>query len=340
MSLLVHDSIEFHNAAALESRAGMPGPCPVRVPEEVRAFLNPGARRMAAEATGVELRFVTEAPAVRVGLAAQEKDLTVHVYRGGFWHSDHVVPAGGRRILDLAAPAWFQDRDVSGVDTGPFSPELWRLQLSGGCAGYLGLDANGFEVRPPRSEEKPQRRWLAYGSSITHSRAKGYPHQAARRLGVDVLNKGVAGSCHGEGELADYFVMGEDWDCATVELGVNMRGLFEVEAFCERATRFVERLREGRPEALIVLITHFLNRDHWPTPEGAYTEMGRRQEGYDEVLRGLAAREDLRLHLVEGRELLSDAEGLSCDLLHPSDYGQVWMGERLADRLRRCRPFS
>jgi lysophospholipase L1-like esterase len=307
----------------------------------VRKSLNPRARFIAAESTGVELRFVTEAPTFRLVLAAHETDVDVHVYRGGFGHSDHTLAAGTTKVLTLTPPELFGPVEMASVPSGPFSPGVWRVLISGGSVGYLGLEALGFPVRPPRPDEKPGLRWLAYGSSITNSWGKGYPHQAARRLGVDVLNKGMSGSCQCEPELAEHFLAKETWDFATLELGVNMRGGFTVEEFAARATHLVRRLREERPDAPIALITHFTNRDHagvFPSRDGEETLEGKRQQGFDEVLRELAADPELNLHLFEGRDLLPDAEGLSCDLLHPSDYGHIQMGERLAERLKPLLP--
>ena len=44
---------------------------------------------------------------------------------------------------------------------------------------FHGIDAFGADIRPPRADEKPALRWLAYGSSITHSSRNGYPARAA-----------------------------------------------------------------------------------------------------------------------------------------------------------------
>jgi lysophospholipase L1-like esterase len=334
MSILIHDNIAFHNAAALESRAGLPGLAMVRVPAGVRKHLNPGARFTGAESTGVEMRFVCDSAPLRVAVSAQEKAVSVEVYRGGFECASHSIAAGAVKMIDLGQPDPMRNFDLSQTDTGPFSPNLWRLVFSGGCAAYLGIEAPGYTIRPPRSDELPSVRWLAYGSSITQSWSRGYPHMAARALKVDVLNKGLSGSCHFEPELADHFATNETWDLATLELGVNVRGLFSPETFRERATYFLNRLRESRPEAPIALITHYVNRDHLPHKTEGQTNAGKAQDAYDDILRDLASRGDPNTHLFEGREILADFEGLSGDLLHPSQYGHIHMGWNLAQKLR------
>jgi hypothetical protein len=38
--------------------------------------------------------------------------------------------------------------------------------------------------------------------------------------------------------------------------------------------------------------------------------------------------------IIEGPEILDVADGLSADMIHPSDFGMMRMGENLAKRLR------
>jgi hypothetical protein len=328
--ILTDSRIEFHNAAALEEVCGMPGLSPVRVPKAVRETMNPRGRFISANAAGVELRFVTSAPDLRIALAAHHEPVQVHVYRGEFGHSDHRVEPGATAVLHLTTPERFPLVPRNALEGGAFSPDVWRIQISDGAMNYLGIETFGAEVRPPRLEEKPRLRWLAYGSSITHAWARGYPFQAARRLGVDVLNKGLSGACHCEETLAEHFAEREDWDLATLELGVNMRGAFSPDSFEKRVRHLVKRLRKARPEAPLVLITHFTNLQHLQLP-GQGGIAAEHQNAYDAFLRRLAeeSKED-NVHLIEGRDLLTDFSGLSCDLLHPSDFGHIQMGENLA----------
>jgi lysophospholipase L1-like esterase len=57
-------------------------------------------------------------------------------------------------------------------------------------------------------------------------------------------------------------------------------------------------------------------------------------EQYRQALRDAFAKCDLpNLHLIEGPEILTDAIGLTTDLVHPADAGMIQMGENLARRL-------
>lgn len=336
---MIYQDIEFHNAAALEPLNGMPGMCPVRYPRAVRDCMNARGRFVAAMSPGVELRFACPSSNLRLAMAAHDNDVMLHVYCGEFGHSDFVIPAGATRVMHLSPPERFPQVTTEAILSGPFAPHLWRVQISDSTVSFLGLESFGVPVRPPLPEETPRLRWLAFGSSITHSNGKGYPHQAARRLRVDVLNKGLSGSCHIEPEVADHLATQETWDLATLELGVNMRAAFTPEAFEQRVRYLLQKLRTSRPQAPLVLITHFLNWQHRPSELQDQPVAQERQLAFDAILRDLVKTSaDPHLHLLEGTEILTDFTGLCCDLLHPSDYGHVQMGENLARLLKPLLP--
>ncbi len=332
----MYDAMEFHNASALEEVLGLPGLFPVRFPRELRAVLNRDAPGVPLDMAGVELRFVVDGcRAVRVALAAPMGDALVHVFCGDHGHRDVLIPSGTTHVLQLEPQIWLTKVPRKELLAGSFAPEVWRIQINGGPLSYLGIETFGAAIRPPRLDETPKLRYLAYGSSITHATADGYPHQAAKRLGLDVLNKGLSGSCHCEPEMAEHLASVETWDIATLELGVNMRQRFTPEEFAQRTQHLITRLHSEKPQAPLFVITHFTNRDHFDTsPEHALTR--ERQQAFDTILRELVAgMPGQNIHLIEGREILPTLAGLTADLLHPDRHGHVIMGENLARHLAR-----
>lgn len=95
---------------------------------------------------------------------------------------------------------------------GGFAPNVWRIVCD--CPTYTlqGIDVHEHEIRPPKPEELPALNWLAYGSSITNAHLDGYIHVAARKLRVQVQNKGFSGSCFCEKELVSHFECA-GWQC-------------------------------------------------------------------------------------------------------------------------------
>jgi len=220
----------------------------------------------------------------------------------------------------------------------PFHPRVTRLVMGlGGPVHLCGIE--GGEIRPPRPEELPSLRYLAYGTSITHgASASGlhlcYAAQTARRLGADLINLGVGGACHAEGELADYIAGRGDWHVATLALSVNMVAGFAPDAFYERVSYMVNAVcgaDPNRPVGCITLFPHFRDCANGEDPAGPWPEIS---EQYREKLReAVAACPHPNAHLIEGPEILTDIEGLKPDLVHPGDIGMIQMGENLAVRL-------
>ena len=193
--------VSFHGVGDFERLGDIPGVLLSRYPRHVREALNRRARHVALEGVGCEVRFVSDHSDVRVFVAAQKpefgEELEIRVFRGDFEHSIHHVPPGQSMVLPLDAPDTFGAPDPRWLRQG-FAPNVWRVQFGRGPGLFLGVDGLGGTVRPPLPDELPGTRWLAYGSSITNSHLDGYPHVAARRLGVDVANKGLSGACHCE----------------------------------------------------------------------------------------------------------------------------------------------
>ena len=195
---------------------------------------------------------------------------------------------------------------------------------------FEGLDAGGNDVFPPTREELPPVRWLAYGSSITHANPEGYVHVAAEWLGWDVMNKGMAGACLCEPEMAAYLA-DEDWDIATLELGINMRATFPPKAFEARAGHLIRTLHERNPGKPIGVINLY---DNYAT--GTDTEAGRREAAYREILDRLVAEiGDPAVIRISARDVMDDFRCLSADFVHPTRTGHARMGANLADVLEK-----
>lgn len=319
--------IELHNIPSAELSADGTGWLLPRYPRRTyETFSSPGFLT-AQESTGGELRFVTDARHLRVFLSAMDRATEVAIYKGDFLHATHCLSPGVVQCLQLTPPDNLAEVRAEALFKS-FHPDVWRVVFDRGSLVFRGIDTFGRPLRAPLPAEKPRVRWLAYGSSITHSSRHGYPHRAARLLGVDVLNKGQAGSCYIEPEAVEFLATGCDWDFATLELGVNLRLTVSPDEFECRARRLVDRCLEAKPGRPVVLITVFPNAaDHLKTPDAVSV----RQAAFRDILRTIAREnEERNVHLVEGSALIDDFTLLGTDLLHPADHGHARMAENLA----------
>ncbi|MDR6550588.1 SGNH/GDSL hydrolase family protein [Paenibacillus qinlingensis] len=348
--MVIFEQIQFHNVEELEPSTTFSGHILQRYPKEVRHRLGRSGdqrgRFIAAMSTGCEIRFVTEAPVIRITLSAPITGGDIVVYNGDYVNSVHQLEAGVPKTLHLEVPADFAGvRPEALRQDGRFSPDVWRIFVSRSYLGGPGfqvafheLDTFGHGHRPPLTNEIPARRWLAYGSSITQGSGatlhhQAYIQQAARRLGLDVLNKGLGGACLCEPEAADFLAAHNGWEIATLELGVNMRGHFTVEEFTGRARYLVEQIAVKHPGKPIFLLNMFPNSSDFLRDASHPLTVANRE--FREALRSISQQLDLpNLHLLEGETILTDFSALAGDLIHPSDYGHILMGQRLAEEMQ------
>ncbi|MNR15996.1 hypothetical protein D3C85_1325610 [compost metagenome] len=146
----------------------------------------------------------------------------------------------------------------------------------------------------------------------------------------------MGGSCLCEPEVANFLADYSNWDIATLELGVNMRGHFTLEEFTARAYYLIEQMVSKHPNKPIFLLNIFPNSaDHHHDVSHPISVANRE---YREAIRGIHRKlvrlEQQHLHLLEGETILTDFSALAGDLIHPSDYGHILMGQRLAEEMQ------
>jgi lysophospholipase L1-like esterase len=329
---MLRDGLYFHNVTEIQETPG--GTLKLyRFPASVRYALSDRGRFIAEEASGCEVRFVTDAQTLRVAIRIPETDGDVYLFCGGLFHSQHRLQAGVLHTLQLETPKRLATVQREPLLASGFVPEVWRICFGRYTAEWGGVQTFGRPVRPPQAHEQPQRRWLAYGSSITHgiyNQPMTYVQQAARHLGLDVYNAGLSGSCLCESEVADFLASRSDWEVAALELGVNMRDRFTPEQFREATGYLLEQLLQRHPEKPIFLITIYPNFATYNQ-----SEITEKDRAFNAILREHVDRlQHPHIHVIEGDQVLDDFSGLSVDLVHPGEYGHMRMALNLAGRMR------
>ena len=323
-----HDGMSWHNVAELEERPGMSGLLIRRWPKHVADEMGHRGCWIAQQCVAVELRFVSDDAPVRIFLTPLQS-VRVVVYRGEVVCDDQQFAPGAMQTLMIEQHERMRGL-TPGLLEGAFSEDLWRVQIYGTCV-YNGIDTFGRRIRPPTRDELPQTRWLAYGSSITHGSPDSYVMQAARRLGWDVRNMGMSGSCACEPAVAEYLAEQDDFEICTLELGINMRGGFTPEQFADRAGNLVEAVTSAHEAVPVIIITIFPNSFGHLVEPNATSE---KEAVFNEILREIVRDCDApHCYLIEGSDILTDLRGLRSDILHPSWWGSIEMGANLAKYL-------
>lgn len=280
---------------------------------------------------GTELRFVAESEKVKLSIRS-EKTVCVTVYNGDFENSTFTV-GPGETEREVIRPAGM--RGVERKSRYCFSKDVWRIAIDGhGDVQLCDVQPeDGAEMRPPHAGELPEIRLLAYGSSITQGVGSMHPrlnylNTAAQILGIDVLNKALAGGCFCEPETID-FLCGQQFDAVYLEPGTNIAD--RPAAFIEeRISNLIDKLCIKFPEKLVFVMTPVRGL----TDVSSTTPNYRKNFPKTKSIIEACAKKYTNTVLLDGHELLNKDHYLLTDILHPSGFGHIQMGQNLATMLR------
>ncbi|KRN25894.1 hypothetical protein FC75_GL002027 [Lacticaseibacillus camelliae DSM 22697 = JCM 13995] len=317
--------ILFHNVERIRETSA--GPLLDRVPETVFAQLDEPATHTSSDASGVELRFVMNAPTVTLMLAVEKaaEAQVAYIRYGTFpgtWSASSRILTPQKATITIPRPVnLFRLQALARQQHLAFDPAVVRVCLPY-CRNYF-YGVSG-DVAVPAPTQMPQRTYLAYGSSITHGSLAlnpfaTYPQLIADRFNADLLNFGFPGSAWLEPSVADYLVGRDDWQFASIEMGINMLGAFSPEAFRQRVRRFIAPFaQDSRP----VVATDMVVTD--------YPEDPAKVAAFRRIVREETTG---KLPYISGLDLLADMTALSSDLLHPTAQGMAQIAAHLGDFL-------
>ncbi|MDD3726056.1 MAG: SGNH/GDSL hydrolase family protein, partial [Candidatus Ratteibacteria bacterium] len=328
---MVYKGVYLHNVVEMLEEEG--GAVPIRIPDSLRMSVNPGVQSMALQGAGVEIRFNLKSKEARIVLMSKEEGAFVgEIYQGNFLVGTYVTGNRETEII-VSLPAKIEKlRELSQKERMPFDAGLTRVILPYRATCVIKEIEGEFEL--PEKEQLPTKRYLAYGSSITHgssaTRPTGtYAMRTAQLLGVDLLNLGFGGSAHCEKEMADYIAGRDDWDLASLEMGINMIGGFDITEFRKRVEYFVPRIAQAHPD------THIFCIDMFTFYLGLKGER-EKQKAFRDVVRDVAIRlKSEKVIHIDGRKLLKNWAGLCTDLVHPSPSGMEEIAKNLSGVIKK-----
>ncbi|MBE6611273.1 MAG: hypothetical protein E7632_02170 [Ruminococcaceae bacterium] len=328
---MLFKNFELYNVAELVPHEDGIGWRMSRVPKNVRDAMN--GSMMPFNTAGCEFRFVINSGTAKITLRmASEKAISDAIlYYGGVqsgWQTLTHHIRGEDTVIELAPPANAEQvAKINEASGYPYSPNVIRLLLD--SAGVILVDAEG-DVRPPREDEVPAKRFLMYGSSITHGSLacalnNTYLSKISRRLNCDMYSFGFAGSCRLEKEMCDYIaeqgneINPRTWDFAVMELGINALNL-ECDEFERRVRYLLSRVTEKNPDKkLFVIDIYYYYSDLMGDPK---------PDIFREIVKRCASEYPQILH-IPGKELLTSIRGISSDNVHPNIDGVQEITDKL-----------
>lgn len=256
------------------------------------------------------------------------------------------------------------DRETGATDFRPGGPttvtfaglpgdvkvvELWLAQAA--TVTVIELRTDGAVNAPPPAG----RRWVHYGSSISHcleatNPTGAWPVVAARLAGVDLQSFAFAGQCQLD-PFAARMIATQPADLISLKLGINIVNgdTMRERTFIPAVHGLLDTIRESHPTVPLLLITPIIcpvAEDHpgptAPGPGGTFRvferpaalstgalTLRRIRELEAEIVAARHAAGDANLHLMQGTDLFgqADVDDLP-DGLHPNPAGYQRIGER------------
>ncbi len=243
--------------------------------------------------------------------------------------------------------------------------EIWLAQNASCMLRTLRVD-NEATIEAPTTSDR--RRWVHYGSSISHCMEADHPTGAwpvvaARRAGVDLYSLGLAGQCQLD-QFAARTIRDLPAELISLKVGINLinADTMRERAFVPAVHGLLDTIRDGHPDTPILVISPIVcpvAEDHpgptLPNGEGTFDVFERPDALAPGALTLSRIRELLELVVVQrtqagddhisylhGHELFgADDVGDLPDGLHPNSAGYRRMGDRFVNHaFRPGGPFA
>lgn len=367
MKIESQDLLDMNFIGALDFDQRPHGISPRRLPDWTRSQLPQNLDVMARMPSGVRLAFTTDSK--RIALNVQITKLEPEGNAAGRTPVFNLEDERGE-IQQQPAPV------CNTIYYDPSDPAAFRMDRGGPCTiefqdcrgsnyeiwlphnAYVELQSmeldDGASLGPAQSK---QRRWVHYGSSISHCMeaeqpALIWPAVAARLGGACLHNLGFGGQCH-----LDQFVARSirdlNPDVISIKVGINLVNgdSMRERVFTPALHGFLDTIRETLPVTPILLVSPIFcpsAEDHpgptLPDANGKFVTVA----GSEEIRQGcltlsririlieelVALRNDSQLGYLNGLALFSESDaGDLPDDLHPNPAGYIRMGERFAEQV-------
>ena len=325
MKRLALDEAMFQGAISLERGDGWIRPW--RLPFHLLSLF--------PDPEGIVLR-AGQSAGVRLRLATNSRELGLEVQ-----------PFEERRLFDLTVDNELLDTTELPAGAGElrFEPlaegekvvEVWLPADWQARPRALLLDDGAWAA--PAADDR--RRWVAYGSSITHCRgahspARTWPATAARMRDLHLTSLGFGGQCHLDPMVA-LTIRDLPADLISIKAGINIYGAASLSprTFQPALIGFVRIVREGHPNVPIIVVSPIISPPREAFENAVGYHLAAMRDAVADSVQRLADLGDEHLHYVDGRELFGPdlvAEYLP-DELHPNGDGYEILGRNFAEKV-------
>jgi len=185
-----------------------------------------------------------------------------------------------------------------------------------------------------------RKKWITYGSSITHCRgahspSKTWPVYVAIKNNLNLLSLGFGGDCHIDGMIAK-LIRDTKADYISLKLGINVYGASSLSerTFKTSILNFVDTIREKHKKTPIVLISPIYSSSRETTENSVGMTLVKMREDVKKVYNIFKKLGDNNIYYVDGLKLFNEKNKKNLpDDLHPDGDGYLILGENFSKQV-------
>ncbi len=315
----------FHGHVSVEEKEN--GLRPWRLPIKDIALFPPDQALPGpgGKCSGVRLRLKTDAN--KIGLRVEPLDLIRHF--------DLVIEnelISSQRLSENEEQVTFEN-----IPEGEQVVEIWLPSNSEVTLRSIQLNK---EASCSKADD-PRKRWITYGSSISHcggahSPARTWPATAARKRNLNLTNLGYGGNCHFEPMVA-MMIREMPADFISLKLGINVQGgcSLSTRTFKPAVIGLIKIILEKHAQTPIAVISPIICPNREETKNKVDLSLQDMRNEIEDAVRRLENSGVTNLTYFDGRKLFGQelvADYLP-DGLHPNGDGYEAMGLNFVDHV-------
>ena len=316
--------------SALEPPFDLYGTCGdgyLRLPDKTAEKVSEGVKSLAANTSGVRIRFKTDSDFVAVSVKYSEVCRIEHMSLAGTAGLDMYVYESGKYLYKtlFLPPMNMKDQfeQIQYFGSKKMRDITINLPLYSSVEQiFIGLDKNTIPEHGERYENKKP--IVFYGSSITQGGCasrpgNSYPAIISRKLNLDFLNLGFSGNAKGEEEMAEY-IASLDMSCFVMDYDFNAP---DADFLKKTHFPFFEAIRKKNPALPIIIMSMPYNS--WMTNVKERKEIIKKT--YDKAIET----GDENVYFIDGEKTFDifGGESGTVDGTHPNDLGFMCMAYEL-----------
>ncbi len=328
----MNERVELLNVAYLKKYQGgfMPYRFPLKVINKLGYLSNIKGKDKAKLPSMVELYYCNEEPTFNLTLKAVDSDLPFYVFVNDFQLAKYILKKGRKETYNFQVHERFKTHFKELNKNQKYS---FKIIFSSSSRLII------FNKECVLLNKKTNLPYILYGSSISQGVGasdivNSYAYLLSQNLKVDILNKGLSGSCLLEKETIDY-LSSLDTSCYILEIGCNVRGIMDKDEFQKRFNYLLNKIALDHLDKKIFIISMLDVYEHLYKD---FYEIPYHQKNLDfiKIIKQEIKKINLKnIYLISSKDLIKDIKGISQDLLHPSNLGHYQMAYYLAKKIKK-----